>query len=420
MKILLIDNYHYRRGGAEVVYFNTGDILSSHGHKILYFSQLWDENLGCDYDVYFPKGVDIRRSTAYQKIIGVRNYVFNTQAAKLLDKLIKDTHPDIAHVHLFWGGLSTSILKVLNRNGIPVVHTVHDYRMVCPAYTFKDGKNHICEKCHAGNYISCILNKCAKGNLLMGAIMTGEMYFRNIFFHPSKYISTFIYVSKFCRDKHIEHDERFLNCPSEIIYNFSNSDILHFCENKKENVNKYSNYYLYYGRLSYEKGIPTLIDAFAEHKDLNLKIVGTGPEETELKRICYDRNINNIEFLGYKTGRELYDIIQNAKFVCVPSEWYENNPMTIIESYTLGTPVIAAEIGGIPEIVVNNKTGFLFISADKKSLSDAIGKAQSIDLETYMSLCENADSFAKENFSIDNYYNRLMDVYNRTLNNSKR
>ena len=94
--------------------------------------------------------------------------------------------------------------------------------------------------------------------------------------------------------------------------------------------------------------------------------------------------------------------------------------MTIIESYTLGTPVIAAEIGGIPEILVNNKTGFLFISADKKSLSDAIGKAQSVDLEMYISLCENADSFAKENFSIDNYYNRLMDVYNRTLNNSKR
>ena len=210
-----------------VDYKGKGLSMIEASHRGGMFEEMYDECLADfrellsipdDYDVYFPKGVDIRRSTAYQKIIGVRNYVYNTQAAKLLDKLIKDTHPDIAHVHLFWGGLSTSILKVLNRNGIPVVHTVHDYRMVCPAYTFKDGKNHICEKCHAGNYISCILNKCAKGNLLMSAIMTGEMYFRNIFFHPSKYISTFIYVSKFCRDKHIEHDERFLNCPSEIIY----------------------------------------------------------------------------------------------------------------------------------------------------------------------------------------------------------
>lgn len=411
MKILLIDNFHYRRGGAEVVYLNTGDMLRANGHKVVYFSQQWEQNIRSEYNCYFPKGIEVSSARGLRKIKCVFNYFYNLEAAQQLNKLLKKFHPDIAHIHLFWGGLSPSILNVLKQHHIPVVHTAHDYRMVCPSYAFKDGKGYICERCNAGNFLNCILRKCAKNNLPMSVLMTAEMYFRNTFFHPTKYISTFIFVSKFSRDKHIAHDKRFTMTKNEIMYNFSNSDV---SSNAIAGIDTYSSYYLYYGRLSYEKGIETLILAFSQYRDKNLKIVGTGPLEQSLKEKC--QNLNNIEFLGYKSGDDLYNIIRNAKYVCVTSECYENNPMTIIESYTLYTPVIGASIGGITEIVYNGSTGFAFESGNVTSLCAAINKSAKITQEEYFNMKYSAKKFAETHFNAHKYYESLIKLYSETIN----
>ena len=421
MKILLIDNFHYRRGGAEVVYLNTADVLKSHGHNVIYFSQSWSQNIECEYQRYFPDGIDIRNASFKDKIKAICSYFYNRKASQKLEKLIRDTRPDIAHIHLFWGGLSTSVLPVLKKHSIPVVHTVHDYRMVCPGYTFKDGKGNICEKCNYGKYFNCINKRCAKGNLIMSIIMTVEMYFRNILFHPTKYISTFIFVSNFSKDRHILHDRHFLKSRNEVVYNFSNEDVLSAGKNIKErHVTEQKPYYLYYGRLSFEKGIQTLITAFSQHKDLTLKIVGQGPLENKLRTLCSKLDLANIEFLGFKTGKELYNIVKNAKFVCVPSEWYENNPMTIIEAYTLSTPVIGAAIGGITEIVQDKITGFLFESSNISSLSESITRAESLSLVKYLEMKKNARIFAEKNFGKEQYYDKLVKIYDTTLKNYKR
>lgn len=412
MKVLLIDNYFYRKGGAEVVFLNTGELLRAAGHEVVYFSFDWGKNLPCEQSKFFPKGIAVDNRGVKSKIKGAINYFYNFDAARNLEQLIVETKPDVAHLHLFWGAMSPSIFGVLKKHNIPVVHTVHDYRMVCPAYAFKDGKDNICEKCDGGKFYNCLLNKCSKGNVVLSGLMTMEMYFRNAFFHPVKNIDSFMYVSDFCRNKHLQCDKRFEEARSVVMYNFQDASVL---ANVDALIDTYDSYYLFYGRLSFEKGIKTLIQAIERFPDLKLKIVGTGPLEEELKQFCNEKKLENIEFLGFKSGDELFDLVRRAKFTCVPSEWYENNPMTIIESYTLRTPVIGAAIGGITEIVDNGKTGYLFESGSVDDLARAIGEAESMSVENYNAMKSDVERFANKNFGKENYYAKLMDLYKETI-----
>ena len=172
-------------------------------------------------------------------------------------------------------------------------------------------------------------------------------------------------------------------------------------------------YFLFFGRLSYEKGVMTLLKAFKELPQCSLKVVGTGPKEEELKAFARDNGMKNVTFLGYKTGKELTDLVSNAYFVIVPSEWYENNPMTIIEAYSVGTPVIGARIGGIPEIVVDGQTGFQFESGNVAALRNTVLKADAIDGKTYTEFGQGTINFANENLSKDSYWRKLVVFYDR-------
>ena len=412
MKVLLIDNFFYRRGGAEVVFLNTGDLLKSHGHDVVYFSQQWKENIECESSNYFPKGVGTKSQGVCNKLKAIGNYFYNSDAVKKLNQLILKERPDIAHIHLFWGGISPSIFKVLKKHKIPIVHTAHDYRMVCPAYAFKNGRDEVCEECKGRNFYLCIKNRCSKGSLVMSTLMTAEMYLRNMFLNPVDNIDSFMFVSDFSYKKHLQYQPRFAQKHCVTMYNFQDAAVLNEVD---ESVDTYDSYFLFYGRLSYEKGIKTLIEAFSERKDVSLKIVGTGPLDGELKQFCKEKGCDNIEFLGFKTGEELFHLVRGAKFVCVPSEWYENNPMTIIESYTLRTPVIGADLGGIPEIVDEGKTGYKFESGNAAELVKVIDVCDSMSKDDYLSMKVNAKKFADDKFGKENYYNNLMDLYNKTI-----
>ena len=172
-------------------------------------------------------------------------------------------------------------------------------------------------------------------------------------------------------------------------------------------------YFLYFGRLSYEKGVRTLLEAFRGLPQCRLKIAGTGPKEDGLKAFAWACGMDNVEFLGYKRGRELEELVAGACFVVVPSEWYENNPMTVIEAYSAGTPVIGARIGGIPEIVVEAQTGFQFTSGSADDLRDVLGKAAALVADDYRALSAGALRFATENFAPGPYYERLVAFYRR-------
>ena len=408
MKILLIDVYHYNKGGAETVYFNTGKMLEEQGQQVVYFALQWKENLPCKQKKYFPLSKGTRKGV-FKNVINLINYFYYADAAKKIEELIIDEKPDIAHIHLLWGQISPSIFPVLKKYHIPIVFTIHDYRIICPAYCFKDGYNQICERCKGRNFYQCIIRKCTKSSYFLSLFMAGEQYFRNMFFNPAKNIDGLLYVSNFAKNMHEKYMPALKGIPNITLHNFV---IGNFINTQKKDTDKY---FLYFGRLSSEKGIRTLLEAFKEQSDLKLKLVGTGPLEHELKQFARIQKLSNVEFLGYKTGGGLNDLIENAFFVIVPSEWYENNPMSIIESYSVGTPVIGANIGGIPEIVIDNKSGYIFESANVDNLITCIDKASRISTGEYQQMVSECRRLAAEDFGREAYCNRLLEFYKQLL-----
>lgn len=410
MKVLLIDVYYFNKGGAETVCFNTGRLLEEHGHKVVYFTLKWKDNRPSPYSKYFPESKETRRGSLKQ-VKNMINYFYHFEAAKKIEQLIIGEKPDVAHIHLMWGQITPSIFPALRKYNIPILFTVHDYRIVCPAYTFRDGNGKICEACQGRYFYKCFTHTCCKGSKLMSAVMAAEQYFRNAFFNPAKYINGFIYVSNFARNIQEKYTPSLKSKPNITLYNFSTSIV---SEPKTMPTDKY---FLFFGRLSYEKGVMTLLKTFKELPQYNLKVVGTGSKEEELKAFTRDNGMKNATFLGYKTGKELTDLVSNAYFIIVPSEWYENNPMTIIESYSVGTPVIGARIGGIPEIVVDGQTGFQFESGSVESLRATIEKSAKIAPDTYSDFSKATLRFANENLSKDSYWTKLIAFYNRFTKN---
>ncbi|BBB33401.1 group 1 glycosyl transferase [Thermotomaculum hydrothermale] len=410
IKVLQINNYHYLKGGSETVYLKTGELLQRKGHDVIFFSVRDKEILDTKHSSYFINPVDFKNLPFFKKVLMVKRFFYSKDAANSLEKLILDTKPDIAHLHIFYGRLSLSILPVLKKHKIPVVMTVHEYRMLCPMYLMLDRKGKICEKCAKGNYFHCVFKRCNRGKLLDSMGVSFECFFRDLFFPYEKHIDKFIMVSKFIMKKHIKYKPE-LEEKSVQIYNFINFD-------KLTPYHSHENYYLYFGRLSKEKGIFTLLKAWKNFPELKLKIAGSGNEEANLKRMIKENNLKKIKLIGLKKDKELEEIGRKAKFVIVPSEWYENNPMSVIESLALGTPIIGANIGGIPELISDGLTGFLFESKNTSSLIRAIEKAEILDEHKYKEFSKSAHSFAKENFNSEIYYNKLLEVYNN-VNSAK-
>jgi glycosyltransferase involved in cell wall biosynthesis len=407
MNILQINTCHYPRGGSETVYFNTSQILTEHGHTVAYFSAKNHRNLETEYEQFFIPFVNIRELSTIEKIRQIRDYLYNRTAVRNLEELLKYFKPDIAHVHLFYGVLSVSVLKTLKKHNIPVVHSVHDYRLLCPAKTFMTIHNQICESCRGNKFFNCLKKGCSEGKISQSGLLMFEAYYWKYLMDPVDYMDHVIFVSKFIQQKHIEFDERYKSKNSHL-YNFT------FTQEKTANSVK-GDYFFFYGRLSPEKGLKVLLETFAQTKH-KLKIAGSGPIKDYV--LSFANNNSNIEYLGFQTGDTLKNLIINSSFVIVPSIWYENNPMTVIEAFSFGKPVIGAEIGGIPELIQHGKTGYLFTQNDKVSLQAIIEKASNISNEEYRSFSEDSVKFANENFDPEKHYIALMDIYQNTIEKS--
>lgn len=398
MKILQINKYFYRKGGAETVFFNTIKLLEQHNHIVIPFCLKNKKNESSPYESYFVDYPELSESTVIERIKNLKSFFYNEEAAQKLEELILKESPDIAHIHLMFNSLSVSILPVLKKYNIPTVMSVHDYRLVCPAYTLTDGKGHFCERCRDKEYINCVLHLCSKRNFINSTMLCMDSYFRTLFIPPIKYIDKFIFVSKFSMNKHIHLDGRFkYKCTS--LYNFTPP--------VKDYEPIKGNYLLFFGRISEEKGIVTLLNAIKNLPAVKLKLAGTGHLLDTLKKVSPP----NAEFVGFKQGDELKELIHNASFVVVPSECYENNPMTIIESYAIGTPVIGSDLGGIPELIEENKTGYVFEPKSVMGLQTAITQALEISDTQYVDVSANCKKFASANFSEESHYQKLMQIY---------
>lgn len=404
MKILIINLYYNFCGGAEVITKNTFDVLKKHGHEVYYWacnkSPFWDENY--EYIKYF---------TDYNG--GINNYIknplryyYNNKAKKDLDIFIKLVKPDIVHIHNVYS-LSNSIYDCCKY--IPTVRTIHDSSLFCPAATLMNKNKQYCQNlyCKNNNFLSCIKNKCVNNSLeasIRRALFTFLQSKKN------KYINKFITPSDALRDKIIEAKIGIEEKSIVTINNFLPSSELSIVPN-------YSNkgYFLYIGRLSSEKGVKYLLESMKDLPvDIKLKIVGIGPEESRLKKYVLDNDLYNVEFLGLKNREEIKDLYQNCIATILPCNWFENFPTTNMESFINGKSVIASNIGGIPEQVVDNKTGLLFQPANVKQLKECILKYWN-NLDLAVEHGKNCYQKAITQYTEDRYYHELIKVYEEVM-----
>jgi len=402
MKILQINKFYYLRGGSERHVFGLSEILEEKGHKVMPFSMQNPKNKKSEFEKYFIKSRDLHKFN----IINVIKYFYNFDAVKRLKKLIKDEKPDIAHLHNITGQLTPAIIKLLKKHNIPMVMTLHDYRLICPNSQLYS-KGEVCYRCQGGKYYNCLLRKCAHNSYKKSFLAMLESYLNNKILNYYKYIDIFIAPSRYMKEVSVQ-----FGIPEnkiKVIYNFIPKDLKN---NLQIENNKISNYLLYFGRLSREKGIGVLIDAFRKVKGYNLKIVGSGPEYENLQGKIKKLKLNNIELLGPKYGQDLEKLVKNVKAVIIPSLWQENMPYSLLESLDAGKIVIASRIGGMKEIINDGQNGFLFTPGDSQELANKINNLKSTDCKAL----KNNIKKTVLKFNIDKYIENLTEIYKSAIN----
>lgn len=406
MKALIANYYYYLRGGSERVFFQHCKLLSEKGHQVIPFSVKDHKNKSSKFTKYFAPPMSFDHDQNFvDKIKTASRIIYCKKNRKLIQKMIRDFNIDIAHMHNIYHRISPAILPELSSQGIPVFLTLHDYKLICPIYLlYRDGT--VCEDCRGGKFYNCVLYRCNKNSTVLSVISAIELYIHNITNIWINNVTSFISPSLFLKNKLIE-------------FGFNRDTIFHIpnflsIENYKVKFNN-EGYLVYVGRLSKEKGINTLIKAFQKIKSSDkLVVIGDGPLKNELISANDERG-KRIFFSGYLSGRKLRESIRNSKAVIIPSEWYENAPMSVLEAFAYGKPVIGSRIGGIPEIIEEKVDGFLFKPGNIEDLQEKIQKLLEMTDSQISKMGQAARQKVEEQFNAELHYKRLMDVYYTAL-----
>lgn len=410
MKILLINKFLYPKGGDAIATLDTGRLLSEHGHHVAYWGMNHASNPEYRYKDDFILGVDYdKESSPLGKFRMMANLLYSLEAKKKVEKVIKEEMPDIVHLHNFAHQISPSILHVFKKYKIPSVMTMHDYKLVCPCYTLLSN-GVICQTCRGGKFINCFKKKCVKNSTFKSLLNTIEMYLHHSILHIYDLIDEFISPSEFLKDKVKE-----MGFKGKVNYLPNFVDLKEF----EPQYSSEGNTVCYFGRLSHEKGIMTLIEAFKEMPDFNLKIIGSGPLSDVLYEKVLKEKLSNVKFLGYRRGQILMEEIKSSLLTVIPSEWYENNPRSILESFALGKPVLGARIGGIPELVKDGETGYTFESGNKEDLISKV-KFLCNHHEQVVDMGKKARVFVENELNAEKHYAALMKIYERVIANKKK
>jgi glycosyltransferase involved in cell wall biosynthesis len=405
MHIIVLNNYFYLRGGSERVFHEEMGILEKNGHKVAAFCRAHPSDPEYSLSKFFPKDIQTQKlSFSLKGLKTVFNLFYSNEAKEGLSGVLDSWPADIAHAHNIYGRLTISILDELAKRNIPVVLTLHDYKLICPSYKLEN-RGAICEECRGFKFHNAIKNRCHKRSLLASGIYSAESYFNHFRKSYTSKLAKLISPSKFLRNKFIEFGWEADHI--EVVPNFLDAKLF---------VPQFTKgtYFLYLGRLSGEKGVPTLLEAFSGLPEgARLVVAGTGPLESELRRI-YD-NSPSISFAGHISGDKLKQTIQESLAVVVPSEWYENAPMSVLEAMAYGKPVIGASIGGIPEMVKEGETGFLFDAGNTQELQKTLSYVASRSDREIENIGRAARAFVEKNHSAELHYEKLMAVYKMAL-----
>ena len=399
-RLLSLNSYHYRRGGSDAVYFDHAKLFDDLGWENAFFSMHHPKNVESPWSKYFVEELELAHDYNFlQKINMSMKAVYSLEAQRNLRKVIEAFQPTIAHAHCIYHHLSPSVMPVLKKAGIPIVLTAHDLKIACPAYKMMNSGG-ICERCKSGNYLHMLKHKCLHNSLAVSGLVMVEAYFNRMLKSYRNNLSSIVTPSRFFKDKLVEWgwpEEMILYVPNFIHYDGYVPDY------------QPGEYFLFFGRLAEEKGADTLIRASAKN-GTKVVFAGTGPEEENLHKLAADLNAN-VEFKGFCSGDSLHDLVRGSRSVILASQWYENAPISILEAYAFGKTVIGANIGGIPEMIVDGETGFLFESGSVDQLAEKMQEVTDLDDTRLIEMGKFAREYVEKTYSKEQYVDKTVALY---------
>jgi glycosyltransferase involved in cell wall biosynthesis len=390
MKILFVHNFYQQFGGEDAVANSECRLLEDRGEEVLFWTRHNDE---------------IKGYSRSQKLNFLRETISSSRTTTDIKEAVTRFKPDVAFVHNIYPLISPSLYPALNSLGVPVVQVLHDFRPFCSnGWFYIDGK--ICERCKMGNHVHGIIHRCYKDSYLLSTLYSATLGINRQAGLLDK-IDAYICLTGFFKKKILE-----VGIPEEKIYLRPN-----FIDAPPLDANSHQQgdgYALYLGRLSNEKGIRTLIRAFENLPEVSLKIVGTGPLEPEVREYVRAKDLRNIEFLGFKSGEEKWQLIRNCHFAVVPSEWYENFPIVALEYFAAAKPVIASRIGGLPYVVEEGQTGYLFEPGNADDLIATVKRLRSSPAAG-ATMGRLGRQLVETKYGPEASYNTLMQIFHKVL-----
>lgn len=375
-------------------------LFAGQGWDVVPFCMTHPENQPSDYSDYFVDEIEFGSNySLLESIARVPKVIYSREAQKKLNRLIDVTRPDACQLHNIYHHISPSILSTLKSRGVPAVMTLHDLKLACPSYKMlaTDG---VCERCKGGKLHNVIRHRCVKNSLALSTVVYLESSLHRMLGTYDKCVDKFIVPSEFFKTKLSEWGvdaSKMVHVP-----NFVDASAF-------EPSDAAGDYFLYFGRLAPEKGVGTLLQA-AANAGVKLVLVGTGPEEEALRAKAATLDVD-AEFLGYQTGEALHKIVREARAVVLPSEWYENGPMSVLESYALGTPVLGADIGGIPEMIRDGETGGIFPSENAAALTETLVNYAALDNAVVREHGRTAREWVSDAYSSARHFENVSAVF---------
>ena len=399
MKIALVNKYLYPKGGADISNLQMARLLRERGHDVVLLGMALQEAEPPDFPTYFVSPVDYHRKlTLKEQALIAARLLYSLEARRKMDQLIRNERPDVIHFNNIYHQLSPSVIDAGARRGVPMVMTLRDYKLTCPVYSHLRGGK-LCEECRHGRFFNAFRFRCTHGSAARSLLNTVEMYLHRSLLGIYEKVNVFISPSRFLQRK-----VRELGFGGRVVHLSNCVDVEQFHPRYEWDGREI----IYFGRLSAEKGLFTLLEA-VKGLDVGLRLLGRGPLEGLLKQRVHEEGMSNVSFGGFQTGAQLRQTVAGCMFTVIPSEWYENNPRSVIESFALGKPVVGAAIGGIPELVGEGR-GYCYEPGNHLELRRRIESLLD-EPDSIRTMGMAARRYVEERLNAEVFYEKLMDIY---------
>ena len=392
MKILFIHNFYQQFGGEDSVALSERRLLESHGHEVLFWTRHNDE---------------IKSYSVLEKASFFSETIYSRRTVRDITDAVARFKPDLAYIHNVYPLISPSLYFTLHGLRVPMVQVLHDFRPYCAnGWFYVNGQ--VCERCKSGNHLHGVMHRCYRDSYLLSALYSATMAINRGTGMLDK-VDAFVCLTGF-----FEQKMREMGIPEDKIFVRPNFIDALRDSPQSRNGGSGGSYGLYLGRLSAEKGLWTLIRAFEQLPEIELRITGTGPLEEEIRAYVRDRKLNNVNLVGFRRGEEKWKILENCQFGFVPSECYENFPVVALECYAASKPVIASNMGGLPYIVEDGKSGLLFEPHNADDLASKVRQLRS-NPTLARSMGERGRHLVETKYGPQEGYDRLMKIFEKVL-----